>query len=254
MRIVVHGGAGHSVEEQDGVDAAADIGWELLAGGADAVSAAVAAVVALEDDPRFNAGTGSCLRADGSVQVDAAVACSDGRLGMVAAVDDIANPVRVARRVMDEEFDTLAGSGARAYAQDHGIVPAPVSGSQRKSATDTVGAVALDAQGVFAVASSTGGVSGRPVGRVGDTPHWGGGLWTDAGIGIAATGIGEAISRRLLCFRVAQKMANGLSLTEALAWGVALYPADVEIGLIALSEGEGAGISNASMPWALRED
>ena len=254
MRIVVHGGAGHSVEEQDGVDAAVDIGWELLAGGADAVSAAVAAVVALEDDPRFNAGTGSCLRADGSVQVDAAVACSDGRLGTVAAVDDIANPVRVARLVMDEEFDTLAGSGARAYAQDHGIVPAPVSGSQRKSATDTVGAVALDAKGVFAVASSTGGVSGRPVGRVGDTPHWGGGLWTDAGIGIAATGIGEAISRRLLCFRVAQKMANGLSLTEALTWGVALYPADVEIGLIALSEGEGAGISNASMPWALRED
>ena len=74
MRIVVHGGAGHSAEEQDGVDAAAGIGWELLAGGADAVSAAVTAVVALEDDPRFNAGTGSCLRADGSVQVDAAVA------------------------------------------------------------------------------------------------------------------------------------------------------------------------------------
>ena len=72
MRIVVHGGAGHSAEEQDGVDAAAGIGWELLAGGADAVSAAVTAVVALEDDPRFNAGTGSCLRADGSVQVDAA--------------------------------------------------------------------------------------------------------------------------------------------------------------------------------------
>ena len=69
MRIVVHGGAGHSAEEQDGVDAAADIGWELLAGGADAVSAAVATVVALEDDPRFNAGTGSCLRADGSVRV-----------------------------------------------------------------------------------------------------------------------------------------------------------------------------------------
>ena len=254
MRIVVHGGAGHSAEEQDGVDAAAGIGWELLAGGADAVSAAVAAVVALEDDPRFNAGTGSCLRADGSVQVDAAVACSDGRLGTVAALEDIANPVRVARLVMDEEFDTLAGSGARAYAQTHGITPALVAGSQRKSATDTVGAVALDAEGVFAVASSTGGVSGRPAGRVGDTPHWGGGLWTDAGIGIAATGIGEAISRRLLCFRVSQKMANGLSLAEALAWGVALYPADVEIGLIALSEGEGAGISNTSMPWALRGD
>ena len=254
MRIVVHGGAGHSPEEQDGVDAAAEVGWELLAGGADAVSAAIAAVVALEDDPRFNAGTGSCLRADGSVQVDAAVACSDGRLGTVAAVEDIANPVRVARLVMDEEFDTLAGSGARAYAQTHGITPAPVAGSQRKSATDTVGAVALDSSGTFAVASSTGGVSGRPVGRVGDTPHWGGGLWTDAGIGIAATGIGEAISRRLLCFRVAQKMANGLSLAEALAWGVALYPADVEIGLIALSEGEGVGISNASMPWALRQD
>ena len=254
MRIVVHGGAGHSAEEQDGVDAAADIGWELLAGGADAVSAAVATVVALEDDPRFNAGTGSCLRADGSVQVDAAVACSDGRLGTVAALEDIANPVHVARLVMDEEFITLAGSGAQAYAQAHGIAPAPVTGSQRKSATDTVGAVALDAEGVFAVASSTGGVSGRPAGRVGDTPHWGGGLWTDVGIGIAATGIGEAISRRLLCFRVAQKMANGLPLAEALAWGVALYPADVEIGLIALSEGEGAGVSNTSMPWALRGD
>ena len=254
MRIVVHGGAGHSAEEQDGVDAAAGIGWELLAGGADAVSAAVTAVVALEDDPRFNAGTGSCLRADGSVQVDAAVACSDGRLGTVAALEDIANPVRVARLVMDEEFDTLAGSGAQAYAQAHGIAPAPVTGSQRKSATDTVGAVALDAEGVFAVASSTGGVSGRPAGRVGDTPHWGGGLWTDAGIGIAATGIGEAISRRLLCFRVAQQVADGLSLAEALEWGLALYPADVCIGLIALSDSEGAGASNASMPWALRQD
>lgn len=254
MRIVVHGGAGHSAEEQDGVDAAADTGWELLAGGADAVSAAVAAVVSLEDDPRFNAGTGSCLRADGSVQVDAAVACSDGRLGTVAALEDIANPVRIARLVMDEEFDTLAGSGARAYAQARGIAPAPVTGSRRESATDTVGAVALDGNGAFAVASSTGGVTGRPAGRVGDTPHWGGGLWTDAGIGIAATGIGEAISRRLLCFRVAQRVADGASLVEALAWGIALYPADVEIGLIALSEGEGAGTSNTSMPWALRQD
>ena len=254
MRIVVHGGAGHTGEVQDGVDTAADIGWKLLADGADAVSAAVAAVVALEDDPRFNAGTGSCRRGDGSVQVDAAVACNDGRLGTVAALEDIANPVRVARLVMDEEFDALAGHGARAYAAARGFDPQPVAGLRKEGATDTVGAVAQDRNGAIAVASSTGGVSGRPVGRVGDTPHWGGGLWTDSGIGIVATGIGEAISRRLLCFRVARRVADGLTLAEALEWGVALYAPDVTVGLIALSDDAGGGTSNASMPWALRQD
>jgi len=254
MRIVVHGGAGHTSEVQDGVETAADVGWKLLDEGADAISAAVATVVVLEDDSRFNAGTGACRRTDGSVQTDAAVACNDGRLGTVAALEDIANPVQVARLVMDEDFDALAGKGALDYARSRGITPAMVAGSEKPWAGDTVGAVAQDASGAIAVASSTGGVSGRPVGRVGDTPHWGGGLWTDAGIGIAATGIGEAISRRLLCFRVAQQVADGLSLVEALEWGLALYPADVCIGLIALSDSEGAGASNASMPWALRQD
>nr|MCS5572268.1 isoaspartyl peptidase/L-asparaginase [Pseudomonadales bacterium] len=69
-----------------------------------------------------------------------------------------------------------------------------------------------------------------------------------------ATGIGEAISRRLLCFRVARMMADGLSVQKALERGIALYPPDIIIGLIALSDTEGAGVSNSSMPWALRQD
>ncbi len=254
MRVVVHGGAGHTGEVQDGVETAADVGWKLLVEGADAVSAAVATVVVLEDDSRFNAGTGACLRADGSVQTDAAVACNDGRLGTVAVLEDIANPVQVARLVMGEDFDALAGKGALDYARSRGITPATVIGSEKPWAGDTVGAVVQDSSGAIAVASSTGGVRGRLAGRVGDTPHWGGGLWTDTGVGIAATGIGEAISRRLLCFRVARMMADGLSVQKALEWGIALYPPDIIIGLIALSDTEGAGVSNSSMPWALRQD
>ncbi|MEC8949035.1 MAG: isoaspartyl peptidase/L-asparaginase, partial [Candidatus Thermoplasmatota archaeon] len=185
---------------------------------------------------------------------DAAVACNDGRLGTVSVLEDIANPVQVARLVMDEDFDALAGKGALDYARSRGITPTTVTGSEKPWAADTVGAVAQDSNGVIAVASSTGGIRDCLTGRVGDTPHWGGGLWTDTGVGIAATGIGEAISRRLLCFRVARRMVAGLSVQEALEWGITLYPSDTIIGLIALSDTEGTGVSNSSMPWALRQD
>ncbi len=251
--IVCHGGAGHGAKDQPGVDEAADAGWRVLDSGGSALEAVMAAVELMENDPRLNAGTGGRLRSDGSVQLDAAVATSEGGLGLVMAIEDTPNPVRVAADVLDEEFHVLAGRGAREYADRRGHVKASVQGSSRPSDSDTVGAVARDAQGRLAVASSTGGCSGRPPGRVGDTPMWGSGLWCDDGIAVAATGIGEEIMLQMLSHRVAQECKQSGELMSALQWGLELFEEEIEVGLIAITMDSGVGLANTKMPWALRE-
>ncbi len=248
--IVCHGGAGHSARDRPGVDLAADTGFSILEEGGSALDAVLAAIQIMEDDPALNAGNGGRKRDDGSVQLDAAVATSDGRLGAVMCIEDTPNPILVAAALLDEEFNILAGDGARIWADKIGVPKGKVEGSENPLSTDTVGAVAIDVNGAMIVASSTGGCSGRPRGRVGDTPLWGSGLWADERVVLAATGIGEEITRKLLCHRVATYQGT---LEDALQHGIDLFETDIEVGLIGLTaDGQGMGLANTGMPWAIR--
>lgn len=248
--VVCHGGAGHTAKDQPGVDLAADAAWAILSAGGSALEAVLAAVEIMEDDPVLNAGTGGRKRADGSVQLDAAVATSDGRLGAIMAIEDTPNPVHVAAGLLDEPIHILVGQGARDWADSQGYPKDTVEGSDSPSGNDTVGCVAIDENGLMAVASSTGGCTGRPRGRVGDTPLWGPGLWIDEEIALAATGIGEEITIKMLCHRVAVQTGN---LQERLAYGLSLFEPNIEVGLIGITaNGEGLGLANTGMPWAIR--
>jgi beta-aspartyl-peptidase (threonine type) len=237
--ILVHGGAGLvGAERHDrlraGVRAAAAAGHAILARGGAALDAVVAAVRVLEDDPEFNAGTGSVLTRDGTVETDAAV--MDGatqRVGAVAAVPELGAPVAVARAVLDAgEHVLLAGPAALEFAAVIGIQPAPPGALVTERARvrlaealarrappepggGTVGAVARDSEGRFASATSTGGITGKRRGRVGDSPIPGAGTWADAACAISATGDGEAILRVALARDVAARLAAGTPLRAA---------------------------------------
>ena len=201
--IIVHGGAGTSPPSATSACAracarAAEAGDAVLDAGGSALDAVVAAVRVLEDDPEFNAGTGSALTRDGTVETDAAV--MDGRtqrVGAVAAVPDLGNAVALARAVLDAgEHVILAGPAAWRFAREVGIAPAAPGSlvtraraqaarrrarAARRESHDggTVGAVARDRDGHFAAATSTGGIVGKRAGRVGDSPIPGAGTWAD---------------------------------------------------------------------------
>ena len=252
MKIICHGGAGHTPKVQDGVDKAAEEGWKILKETDNPTLAATAATIVMEDDFRFNAGTGSCLREDGRVQTDAAVATSDGRMGAITNLENFKNPVLIARELLDEFVIMLAGEGANQFALEKGFKKTKVKGSQKGWTGDTVGTVAISSTGKIAVASSTGGVRGRPVGRVGDTPLWGSGFYCDEKIGILATGVGEAITEQLMCYRAYQHSNN---LEDALKWGINLLPKETGVGMIAIRfDGQIYGTSNTSMPFKIIQD
>ncbi|GAB4547706.1 MAG: isoaspartyl peptidase/L-asparaginase family protein [Anaerolineae bacterium] len=226
--LIVHGGAGMlHTDDHAGVltvcRAAVAAGATLLRSGGSALDAVEAAVCVLEDDEHFNAGFGSVLNRDGYVEMDALV--MDGqtfKIGAVAAVSRLKNPIKAARRVMDATpHHLLAGPGAEAFAQAQGldvvspdamIAPRRLKDYQDRTgqpASDTVGAVALDLSGNAAVAVSTGGIRGKMPGRVGDSPIPGAGGYADNMLGAAcATGVGEGIMRSLLTFRVVEAMAH----------------------------------------------
>jgi beta-aspartyl-peptidase (threonine type) len=178
----------------------------------------------LEDDPEFNAGRGSALTRDGTVETDASV--MDGathRVGAVGAVPDLGNAVALARAVLDRgEHVILAGPSAWRFAAEVGITPAPPGSliTERARARldalkGTVGAVARDRDGRFAAATSTGGIVGKRAGRVGDSPIPGAGNWADGGCAISATGDGEAILRVALSRSIAARVTAGTPLETA---------------------------------------
>lgn len=226
--IVVHGGAGsmtpESLGENGDRDARAALGRAIeaaatiLRDGGTALDAVQAAVIVLEDDPLFNAGRGSVFTAEGRIECDAAI--MDGaRLdaGAVAGVRSIRNPVRLAREVMEKSAHVfLAGSGADGFAREHGIEAAdpdwfetaerrrqldeilmrPDSSFDSAMKYGTVGAVAVDAQGHVAAATSTGGLTGKKWGRVGDAPLIGAGTYADdRAAAVSCTGSGEYFIR-----------------------------------------------------------
>ncbi|MEC7708356.1 MAG: isoaspartyl peptidase/L-asparaginase [Candidatus Thermoplasmatota archaeon] len=252
--VVAHGGAGAGPERIANVERAVAIAAGILESGGSAVEAAVEACVVLEDDQVFNAGKGSVFRTDGSVLLDASIQVSDGRMGFVIAMEDTPNPIRVAAELLDEPINGLAGAGARAWADEKGFAKAPVEGRPPfEGSTDTVGVITRDRSGLIACATSTGGCSDRPPGRVGDVPLPGCGFWAQEGVGVGATGIGEAITRGMLSFRVAERIIGGDDLEGSMMWALEECLEDgAEVGLIALgSEGTGHGLANSeNMPWS----
>jgi beta-aspartyl-peptidase (threonine type) len=225
--LLVHGGAGADPadapgELRDGIREAVAAGWRVLAAGGRSVDAVEAAVRVLEDAPRFNAGHGSVLTSEGTVETDAAIMEGDElRCGAVAAVRGIANPVALARRVLEDgRHVLLAGDGALAFARTVGVPecdPASLVTDRRRRQLEgatagmkgTVGAVAIDRQGTLAAATSTGGMSGKLPGRVGDSPLIGCGTYADSTLGaVSCTGAGEAVIRVVLARRALDLMKD----------------------------------------------
>jgi len=201
-----------------GLAHALEAGYEVLRRG-NSLDAVCAAVVALEDSPLFNAGRGACYNTDEKHELDASV--MDGatlRAGAVAAVSRIRNPVLAARAVMEKSHHVLlAGRGAERFARAHGLelVPDSYFATQSRLAAlrkklvghhGTVGAVARDANGNLAAATSTGGYTGKLPGRIGDSPIIGAGNYADNACAVSGTGLGEAFIRGVLAYDVAARM------------------------------------------------
>ena len=274
--MVVHGGAWSIPREQRdahraGCAAAAERGWAVLANGGSALDAVEAAILTMEDDPTFDAGTGSVLVADGSVELDAGL--MDGtslKVGAVAAVKRFKNPISVARRVLERsDHHLLVGPGAEAFARTQGfpevenrslVVPREQAlyqaflRGERTTAdsfgpADTVGTVAVDAAGRFAAGNSTGGVAFSLPGRVGDAPLPGIGYSADDRLGaVACTGWGEHILRVGLAMRALQGLERGLSAPEAARAAVALLSERVQgrAGLILLDRTGAVGLAHST--------
>jgi beta-aspartyl-peptidase (threonine type) len=273
--VLVHGGAGSlegsGTDPSEGCRVAADRALAILLGGGSALDAVEAAVVSLEDDPRYNAGVGAALTETGLVELDASI--MEGRslrAGAVCALRHHRNAVRVARAALEDGRHVFyAGEGARAFARRAGIAevdPASLVTERARArlatardAGNTVGAVARDASGDVAAATSTGGITGQREGRVGDSPVIGAGTHAENGHGAAsATGPGEAILRVTLAFRATRMLGHGRPpddvagavLTElfdrlgGLA-GIILVDADGKLGFAR---------STDAMPWAARWD
>jgi beta-aspartyl-peptidase (threonine type) len=239
----------------------------------------------LEDDPEFNAGTGSALTRDGTVETDASVVDGDTRrVGAVAAVPDLGNAIALARAVLDAgEHVLLAGPAAWRFAAEVGITPAALgslvterarrrldeltAARERDGSTvgtvareregGTVGAVARDHRGRLAAATSTGGVVRKRSGRVGDSPIPGAGTWADREVAVSATGDGEAILRVALAHTIAAHAASGMTVREA---SIAALTELRRItggsaGVIALGHGEPVFVQlSATMPVAWIDD
>jgi L-asparaginase / beta-aspartyl-peptidase len=135
---VAHGGVGSDDHHADGPRAAVEVALRVLAVMDDPLAAAVEAVALLEDDPRFNAGTGSVVRLDGSIEMDASVMTSEGRFGAVAGIDRVKNPVQVARAVLDTPHLLLAGDGATRFARALGHPDHDPTTSHRRQITETI--------------------------------------------------------------------------------------------------------------------
>ena len=228
VAIAIHGGAGvmraipaaRRALYTAALGRALDAGHRILLQGGRSLDAVTAAVVALEDDPLFNAGRGAVYNAEGRHELDASI--MDGatlRAGAVAAVSRIRNPVLAARAVMEKSPHVmLAGNAAERFARIHDLdvasrryfhteerMAALKKGLKRHHGT--VGAVALDRHGDLAAATSTGGYTGKLPGRVGDSPIIGAGTYADnATCAVSGTGWGEAFIRVALAHEVSARI------------------------------------------------
>ena len=248
-KLVIHGGAGvirkanitpaKEAEIRAALDRALAAGSQVLARGGSALDAVETAVRVLEDDANFNAGRGSVLTYDGKIELDASI--MDGRTraaGAVTGVTRARNPVSLARAVMEKsEHVFLSGEGADDFSRRQGLEQAPrdyfetperrrqlevmktgkVSALEIEYKFGTVGAVALDSTGHVAAATSTGGMTGKRWGRIGDSPIIGAGTYADdRGCAVSGTGWGEYFIRVGVAHEICARMRlNGLSSQQA---------------------------------------
>ncbi len=216
-----------------GLAAALDAGYAVLEARGTSLDAVTRAIVSLEDNPLFNAGLGSVFTLDGRNELDAAI--MDGRTlnaGSVCGVTHIRNPIELARAVMEHsEYVMLSGAGAEEFALSRGFALVPRSyfytperwrqlerirsGDAGLSAltishVGTVGAVALDAEGRLAAATSTGGMTGKRYNRIGDSPIIGAGTYADdRSCAVSATGHGEMFIRAAVAHDICSRMRFG---------------------------------------------
>jgi len=286
--LVIHGGAWAIPDDMveahlNGVRNAMSAGWRVLERGGPALDAVEEAVVIMEDDETFDAGRGSFLNRDGKVQLDAFI--MDGatlRGGGVGCVERIANPVRAARKILsDSPHVYFVAEGAERFAEEHGIplcrnddliIPREVERLREFQARaadaradlfaptishDTVGAVALDADGNIAAATSTGGTLNKAPGRLGDSSLIGCGCYADNQTAAASTtGWGEPIMKLVLAKWAADRVATG-SLPEWVAAEAINYlkdRVDGHGGMILLDNRGRFGIAHNTprMAWALK--
>jgi len=243
--LVIHGGAGTLSKEilsaedeaayQQQLTAALEAGHALLRDGGAALDAVETVIVLLEDSPLFNAGRGAVFNSAGKNELDASL--MDGRTleaGAVASVRHVKNPIKLARLVMEQSPHVLmAGDGAEVFGKEHDIelVPADYFFTQRRwdalqrakaraaepEGHGTVGAVALDKHGNLAAGTSTGGMTNKLYGRIGDSPIIGAGTYADnRTCAVSCTGHGEYYIRLALAHNISSLMAHGgLTLKEA---------------------------------------
>jgi beta-aspartyl-peptidase (threonine type) len=282
VAIVVHGGAWDIPEPYHaahvaGTHGAATAGWAILAAGGSALDALEVALRLMEDDPTFDAGRGSVLTAAGTVELDAGLMDGNSlKIGAVAAVQSYANPISIARRVLEQtDHHLLVGPGAEAFAATQGFAAIDnrmlivereqtlyeeFRSGQRAltddfGVHDTVGAVVLDRSGRLVAGNSTGGVSFSLPGRVGDAPLPGVGFYADSRWGaVACTGWGEQIMRAGLALRVMQQLEDGATAQQAATFAIRLLQERVRgrAGVIVLDRFGRVGVahSTAQMPYA----
>jgi beta-aspartyl-peptidase (threonine type) len=251
IALALHGGAGTILRSTMTAEKEAaymralgdslEAGWRLLESGASALDAVEGVVRALEDEPLFNAGRGSVYTHEGLHQMDASIMSGATRgTGAVTGLSNVRNPVTLARAVMEKtEYCLLSGAGAEEFARSVGIAFEPdeyFHTEHRRRQLDeareagriqldhtpgkslgTVGAVALDAMGDIAAATSTGGMSNKQWGRIGDTPIIGAGTFADnATCAVSCTGHGEYFIRAVAAYDLSALMEyGGRSLTDA---------------------------------------
>lgn len=246
--IVIHGGAGpippnlpatQRKSYEASLSAALDAGFDVLDRGGSSLDAVTTAVRILENDPLFNAGCGAALTRDGAAELDASIMDgSDQRAGAVAGVRHVKNPIDLARLVMEKSRHVLLiGAGAEELAMEHGVQLVPnlyfctderrqqlESEKQGRAVSDlvpapqgTVGAVAFDKQGNLAAATSTGGMTNKRPGRVGDTPVIGAGTYAKNGVcAVSCTGHGEYFIRSVAAHHIATAVEyRGMTLAQA---------------------------------------
>jgi len=243
ISLALHGGCGVMAEEdmtpqeweeaRDDLKQALRAGWQVLQQNGSAVDAVQATVLVMEDSIYFNAGFGAALNAKGEHELDAAI--MDGTTlaaGAVCGARHIRNPVLAARSLLDGgESVLLSGSGADDYARDQGLacvesdyfttprrvqaldsmrrhqIAGTFKAARESEKHGTVGAVALDAQGHMAAATSTGGYTNKPVGRIGDSPLIGSGTYARDGVcAVSGTGQGEYFIRNVMAYDIAARM------------------------------------------------
>lgn len=279
ISLIVHGGAWDIPDEladahKAGVQHALKAGWTVLSKGGSAVDAVEKAILVMEDDETFDAGTGSFINMAGEVELDASI--MNGRTyraGAIAAVQNVKNPISLARKIMDEsEHILLVGMGATRFAREHGIktcgqddlitnrelerwrdiqaaknFTTKEAFRRKKIPVDTVGAVALDIHGNLASGASTGGTPNKYPGRVGDSPLIGCGVYADNEIGgVSTSGWGESMIKVVMAKTVIELMdRNGGDPERAAQDGIKtlIRKADGYGGVIAMNNAGDIGIA-----------